>query len=210
MRYVQILTIAAALVAGVSGVNGQDIDNMGALPPQIDSSPGPDLQSAEVDLYTRDGDRPGPVDERTKALKKAAPDLWKVEAAIVVVSSSSCPPCFRQRIELAGPSDVYNVVIYKVDPDDPEDDEKKRAKKQRARDVAAALNVATYPTIMIVEKGVVRKTFLGYTPWGQIRPHAAKARKNGQKGNFRLGPIDINWNDNGNVDIDLRRRDRRR
>lgn len=146
------------------------------------------LLSAQIDLFTRE------TNEQQKLLKQAAPDLYKVDAAIVVISAESCPPCRRQALELRGPSERYNIVIYKLDDGN------------QGEKVAKILGITGTPTTLVLKQGEVTKTFIGYTPWAQIKPHAELAKKNEKdQGGFRLGPIKIDWDD-GDVNIDLNNR----
>ena len=65
----------------------------------------------------------------------------------------------------------------------------------------------TIPVTVVVSKGDVVKTFYGFTPWSEIKPHAEKAKKSDGDGktNVDIGPIHIDWDDDGNVNIDVRR-----
>lgn len=201
MRYVTIiLTIAIFTLAGLPGTSGQDVYNMGVLPPETNTDSGRDLAGpAEVDLYKKPGEDEE-LTEAQKALKKVAPELFRTEAVIVVFGAEWCRYCKVQARELRGPSQRYNVLVYDVE------DEKGNGKK-----VSELLEVGgSIPVTFIVEKGIVKKSFEGFTPWAQIKLHAKKAAKNeDQKGDVNIGPLNIHWDLDG-VDINWDRERRRR
>lgn len=204
MRYVtSLLTIAVLVMEGLPGAYGQRIHNMGALPPEVNQAPRPDLESpAEVDLFKRprpDGDKE--ETETQKALKKVAPELFRTEAVVVTFGAEWCRYCKAQIRDLRGPSLTYNVLAYDVE------DEKGNGKA-----VADYLKIGrSVPVTCIIEKGRIVKSFEGFTPWATIKPHAKKAKKNDkdQEGDLKIGPLNIDWDDNG-VDINWDRERRRR
>jgi len=199
MHYVRILTITAVTLLGLSWALGQGKDKLGALPPGFDSSLRQDLVP-EIDLYKRP-DPDGGLTERQREIKAAAPELFKTEGVIVVFGAEWCRWCKAQVADLKGPSFKYNVLVYDLD-------------EEKGSLLADLLEVGdSVPVTMIVEKGVVTKTFLGFTPWAEIKPHAEKAAKNedDKKGSVNIGPIRIDWDTNGfNLDIERYRRSKRR
>jgi thiol-disulfide isomerase/thioredoxin len=186
MKYAILLTIAMVTMGNVPSLTGQEIDRMGALPPRIDTDGGPDLHTAEVDLF----------DKRTSTAKevtKAYPILAKTDAVIVVFGAEWCTACKRQVLELKGPSNRYNVLVYDV--------------AKEVEKLAELLKIGrSIPVVMVLEKGEPTKTFIGYTPWTEIKPHAKKAVKNEQKGSIIIGPIRIDWDLDGYDSDQYRRR----
>lgn len=189
MKYAILLTIAMVIVGNVPSVTGQEIDRMGAFPPGPNRNGGPDLHTAEVDLF----EKPDKPDETTAKVIKAYPILAKTDAVIVVFGAEWCTACKRQVLELKGPSNRYNVLVYDVEKD--------------GEELAELLKIGrSIPVIMVLEKGKPTKTFIGYTPWTQIKPHAKKAVKNEQKGSIIIGPIRIDWDLDGYDSDQYRRR----
>lgn len=204
-----ILTIAATIILTLSGVHHAtaQIDQMGALPPPDYRYDRQDTHEAEVDLYVK----PDKLDGKQKKVKETHPELFQTEAVIVTFGAPWCRWCKAQIRDLRGPSLSHNVLVYDIEPDD---EKKTEAQKEQAKKNAALLDLyelgRNIPVTVIIEKGKVVKTFYGFTPWGEIAPHAKKARKNDkQKTHIDIGPIHIDWDDDG-IDIDRNRRDKRR
>jgi thiol-disulfide isomerase/thioredoxin len=192
--YVKFLTIAALIVAVVSVGSGQDIHHMGAVPPGTYSSLRRDLPISKVDLYKR----PKTLTETQEKLKEVAPELFRTEAVIVVFGAEWCRYCKVQTRDLKVPSLAYNVIVYDIE-------------KDNGPMIAELLQVGrSIPVTMILEKGIMVKSFEGFTPWTQIKPHAEKAKKDDSdtEGHVNIGPINIDWDDSG-VDINLDREKRR-
>lgn len=212
-----ILTLVATIVFSLSDVHdaiGQ-IDQMGALPPSVNQNDRSDCdETAEIDLYIKPEPIPDPdgqLTETQKKVKASHPELFATEAVIVTFGAPWCRWCKAQVRELRGPSLTYNVLVYDIEA---ADDEKTEEEKNRAKENLILLDLyelgRTIPITVVIEKGVVVKTFYGFTPWGEIAPHAEKAKKNDkQKTHIDIGPIHIDWDDGG-IDIDRNKRDKRK
>lgn len=194
-----VLAIAASIVFALSSVCiGQtQPEEFGGLPPTDPSNTRQDERAAEVDLYKIDGS----LTDRQKAIKKTHPEIFKTEAVVIIIGMVDCAPCWRQRVELRGPRDLYNILYFPVNEKVRGEDGEEKVVDTKHAKLAELWEIGnTYPTVVVAEKGVITKTFLGYTPWGQIRPYAEKAKKN-EKTRFRIdiGPFHI-WDDDKRPD----------
>jgi thiol-disulfide isomerase/thioredoxin len=194
---IAIFTIVAVVLFGVFGICQTVQNGLGGVVDVIDSNGGQG-NVPEVDLYKKA--EPKPV----HPLKKEFPELFTTEAVVVAFGADWCGWCKAQARDLKGPSFRYNILYVKVDKD---------GKPTRWGKLADKLELGkSVPVTVVIEKGKVTKTFIGFTPWGEIKPHAQKAKKNDQddeKNHIDIGPIHIDWDDDG-VDINRHRRNRRR
>jgi len=196
MRYAFIFTIAMVAMGFLSSPNRAEGWRPGQVHNRSYQGSGQDLRTAEIDLYSKPKPKPKPDLTKTqKEILKAYPVLSKTDAVIVVFGAEWCTACKRQVLELKGPSTRYNVLVYDVE---------KEGKK-----LAELLKVGrSIPVIMVLENGKPTKTFLNFTPWVDIKPHAKKAKKNEeeQKGRIDIGPIHIDWDLDGYDSDQYRRR----
>lgn len=191
---IAIFTIVAVVLFGVFGICQTVQNGLGGVVDVIDSNGGQGDNVPEVDLYKK-RDRPHP-------LKKKYPELFSTDAVVVSFGADWCGWCKAQARELKGPSLRFNILYVKVDED---------GKPTRWGRLIDKLELGeSVPVTVVIEKGKVTKTFIGFTPWAEIKPHAAKAKKNKDGGgHIRIGPIHIDWDDDG-VDINRHKRNKRR
>lgn len=210
MRFTHVFTIAILLAGTLAPLAVGQTDGMGALPPETYRT---DRSSryvpktyqdpfAGVDLYKK----PDPLDESSRKIKATHPELFATEAVIVIFGADYCVWCKRQALELKGPSINYNVIYYELEKDG---EPTKHAALYEALGLTGG--ESAIPKIVVMEKGKITKTFIGFTDWSDIKPHAEKAKKNesDKTDHIRIGPLNIDWTDG--VDIDWRnQRNRRR
>jgi len=192
MKNAILFTIAMVILGNVPSLTGQEIDRMGALPTPIDTDGGPDLHNAEIDLFETGKEKLTPTQAK---ILKSYPILGKTDAVVVVFGAEWCTACKRQALELRGPSNRYNVLVYDVE--------------KEGKELSELLKIGrSIPVVMVLEKGKATKTFIGFTPWVDIKVHAKKAKKNeeGDRGRIDIGPIHIDWDLDGYDDDRYRRR----
>lgn len=153
---------------------------------------------AEADLYIKN---PKPPEH---PLQERFPELFATEAIVVSFGADWCGWCKAQARELKGPSFRYNILYVKIED---KDGDTKWAELIKA----LKLGEDSVPVTAVICKGEVVKVFYGFTPWVEIKPHAGKAKKNEQDetNSIDIGPIHIDWDDDG-VDINRHRRNRNR
>ena len=148
----------------------------------------------EADLYKKPKRHP---------LQKVYPELFTTEAIVVAFGADWCPWCKVQARTLKGPSQRYNILYVKVEDED--GNPTRWATLSNELELGSAI-----PVTVVIEKGEVKKVFHGHTPWAEIEPHAKKAKKNkDQKNHIDIGPIHIDWDDDG-IDINRHKRNKRR
>lgn len=151
-------------------------------------------QVAGADLYVK----PHP-------LRKEFPELFATEAVVIAFGADWCTWCKHQAKELQTPSKEYYIFYVHID----ETHKGKTIPTRWGRLIDHYKLGFSVPVVAIIEKGEVKKAFLQYTPWSEIKPHAKKAKKNEKvdpKINIDIGPIHIDWDD----DIKRQKRNRRR
>lgn len=186
---ISTIAVVAVVLYGLSRVGSADPDRLESMVEIADQTRSGDDSIAGVDLY---------VKQKPHPLKKDYPELFATEAIVLTFSADWCAACRRQALELRGPSEQFNILRVKVEADN---------QKTRWSTLMDKLELGeTIPVTIVVSKGEVTKTFYGYTPWSQIKPHAGKAKKNekDETDHIDIGPIHIDWDDG--VDIDFRRR----
>lgn len=193
---IALLTLGASSVFALQAIHAEPADQEGIM----GGTPGdhrPHLAPEEIDFGQKRKYHKLTEDERW--VRKNYPETASTKGQILVFSAKWCGPCRRYDPIVAALKGRYNVLKYDYDT-------------ERGHALYKRLGGEGVPYTVILVEGKIKHKLKGPQKLHDVEQIAVDCRKEKKDGdktrNIDIGPLNIDIDPDGNVDINFRRRDR--